>query len=215
MRALIIVILKPLIQILLKLFDRAVEFTAEGLPKEFVEDSTVEPFHKAVCPRRGNLRFSVLNIIELNKDLIGVDHGAPTVLSAIVGQNTFYPKRMPLVERQHPVIENIHSGLRQFGGVELAEGKGPKGVYHRLEINPANPLEGTHEKGILAEEVSWIGALYLPFSKAGVGFLQKLDLLLGELHVLAVLLLLEAKEPFVASLHVFLEPDIAHRAGAH
>ena len=121
---------------------------------------------------------------------------------------------MLLVERQDPVIENIHTGLRQFGSVKVTKGEGAIGVYHGLEINPANALEGSNKKGILAQDVSRIGTLYIPFPETRIGFFQKLYLFLGENDVLAVFFLLKAKEPFLTGLHVFLDPDIADRAGA-
>ncbi len=51
--------------------------------------------------------------------------------------------------------------------------------------------------------------------KAGIGFLQKADLLLGEVDILAVLLFFEPQEPFIACHEVFFYPDVADRAGAY
>jgi hypothetical protein len=96
--SLVIVIVNPLIQILLELFDGTIELAAEGLPKELIQDGAVEPLHKAVCPRGGDFRFSMRNIIELNKDLIGMDHRAPTVFSTIVGQDMLHLKALFPVE---------------------------------------------------------------------------------------------------------------------
>jgi len=157
----------------------------------------------------------MLNIIELQKNLIGVDHGPAAVLPTIVGQYMFHFKAMSFVERQYPIIEGIDSGLRELRSVELAKGKGTVGVHHRLQIDPADAFEGAHHEGILTQEIARVRALYLSFTEAGIGFLQKLYLFLGQFYLLAVLFLLKAQEAFITGFHVFLDPDIANRARAH
>jgi hypothetical protein len=57
-----------------------------------------------------------------------------------------------------------------------------------LKVDSANALEGADEKGILGEEVSWIGTLHLTLKETWVGFLQKFYLFFGEVYVLAALL---------------------------
>lgn len=62
----------------------------------------------------GHLGLSMLNIIELQEDLIGMDHRPPKVFPAIVGQYSFYLQIMSLIKRQDSIIEDIHSGLRKL-----------------------------------------------------------------------------------------------------
>jgi hypothetical protein len=215
MRSLVIVIMKPLIQILLEFFDGTIEFLAEGFPEKFIQDSAVESFHKTIGTGIAHLGPSVCDFVEFQKNLVRMDHWPTTIFPTVVCQDMFHIKALLPVEGEHLVIKDIHSGLREFGGVEFPEGKGAKGIYHGLKVDPANALEGAHKKGVLAQEISCVGALYLAFTEAWIGFLQKLDLFLGEFYVLAVFLLLKAKETFIAGLHVFLKPDVADRAGAH
>jgi hypothetical protein len=48
MRPLVVIALKPLIQVCLQFFYRNVEFFPESLPEEFIKNSSVEPLNKTV-----------------------------------------------------------------------------------------------------------------------------------------------------------------------
>jgi hypothetical protein len=147
--SLVVVIAKPLIQILLELFDRSIEFIPEGFPEELIQDSPVESFHEAIGAGSGHLAPSMLNVIEFQENLVRMNHGATTILPAVVGQDMLHLKALLRIEGKHPVIEDVHCGLRELGGVEFPEGKGSKGVHYGLKVDPANALKGTHKKGIL------------------------------------------------------------------
>jgi len=157
----------------------------------------------------------MLNIIELQEDLIGMNRRPPAVFPAIVSQYAFYLQIMSFVKGQDSIIEDIHSSLRKLRSVQLAKGKGAVGIHDGLKIDPSDALQGADQEGILAEEIAWVRALHPSFAEAGIGFLQKLDLFRRKLYILAVLYLLKAKEPLIASFQIVLEPDITNRAGTH
>jgi len=156
----------------------------------------------------------MLDLAELQEDLEGVDHRPPAVLSAVVCQDMLDRQPLDLVEGQHTVIQNIDGILWQLRGVELPKGKGTVGIDDGRHVNPADSFQGAYQERILREQVARVEALDLVFPEAGIGLLEEPDLFRGELDVLAVLLFLEAQEPFVLGLHVLLEPEVAHRAGA-
>jgi len=214
MRPLVIVVVKPLIQVRLEHLHRGIELLSEGLPEELVEDRPVEPLHEAVGPGPGHLGSTMLDLAELQKDLEGVDHRPPAVLSAVVRQDMLDRQPLGLVEGQHAIIQNIDGRLGKLRGVELPKGKGTVGIDNGLHVDPADPFQGAHQERILAEQVTRVEALDLALPEAGIGLLEEPDLLGGELDVLAVLLFLEAQEPLVLGLHALLEPEVAHRAGA-
>jgi hypothetical protein len=70
----------------------------------------------------------VLDIVEINKSLVKVDHGTTLVLPAVVDKDWFYRETMFLIERQNPIVKQIYGRLRSFGRVELREDKATSGV---------------------------------------------------------------------------------------
>lgn len=192
-----VIVLKPLIQVCLEFLHRGVELLPEGFPEELIEGGPVESLYEAVGPGSGHFGATVLDIVELQKDLVGMDHRPAAVLPAIVRQDMLDRQPLSLIEGQYPVIEKIDGRLRQFRGVKLPEGKGTIGIDDGLHVDPADAFEGTHHKRVLAQQVARIEALDFPLPEAGVGFLDEPDLLHSEFDVLAVLFLLKAKNSFV------------------
>lgn len=72
-----VVVVKPLIQVLLQLLDGSVKLGSEGFPEELIEDRAVEALYESVGPWSSYLRSSVRDIGEFQKDLIGMDMGLP------------------------------------------------------------------------------------------------------------------------------------------
>jgi hypothetical protein len=63
MRTLLVVVLKPLIQVRLEFLHRGVELLPEGLPKELVEAGPVESLHGAVGPWPVHVGAAVLDSV--------------------------------------------------------------------------------------------------------------------------------------------------------
>ena len=172
MRPLVIVVVKPLIQVRLEHLHRGIELLSEGLPEELVEDRPVEPLHEAVGPGPGHLGSTMLDLAELQKDLEGVDHRPPAVLSAVVRQDMLDRQPLGLVKGQYTVIQDI-DGRLQLRRVELPKGKGTIGIDDGLHVNPADPLQGAHQERVLAKQVARVEALDLALPEAGVGLLEE------------------------------------------
>jgi hypothetical protein len=113
MWALIVVMFHPLIKILLKLFQRAVELFSEGLTEELIQCGPVEPLNEAVRPWHCHLCFSVVNVIKLKKYLVRMNHRLAAIFPSVIREDMFDCKAVLLIKRQHSVIEHIHRRLRQ------------------------------------------------------------------------------------------------------
>ncbi len=134
----------------------------------------------------------MLDIVQLQEYLIWMNHRSPAVLTTIIREDVFHSDALRFMEGQHPVIEDIHGGLRGLGGVKLSKGKRPIGIDDGLEPDAADPFDPADMESVLGKEISWIRALYPALPETGIGLLQKPDLLFGEVHILAVLLFLQA-----------------------
>ncbi len=95
-----VVVFKPLIQILLELFGGSLEFVSEKL----VKHSAVESFYKSVGPGSSHLGSSVLDIGKFQEDLIGMDHRPAAVPSAVIREDMLNHEAMITEKGQYPVI---------------------------------------------------------------------------------------------------------------
>ena len=66
---------------------------------------------------------------------------------------------MLLEERQHPVIEQIHSRHRSLAIIELGKRHLAVRIDERLLIDPSHPLECSYIEGILGSTISGTLAL--------------------------------------------------------
>jgi len=62
--------MKPLVQVHLKLIHGSIEGVPESLTEKLVQDSPVEPFHETVGLWPCDLRFPVLDVMKLKEDLM-------------------------------------------------------------------------------------------------------------------------------------------------
>jgi len=72
------------IQIGLKLFRGRIKLFPECFTEKLVQDRPVEPLYESVGPGPGHLGPAMLDVIELQKDLIWMDHRPAAVFSAVV-----------------------------------------------------------------------------------------------------------------------------------
>jgi hypothetical protein len=157
----------------------------------------------------------MLDIIEFQEDLIGMDGSPATVLPAIVGQDMFHCEALGFIEGKDSIIEHIHRRLGKLRGIEFPEGKRPVGIHDRLEIDSTHSLDRADHEGILRKEISRIETLYLSLPETGIGLLQESYLFFGKVQILAVLLFFKAKEALILGFYVLFDPDIADRTGAY
>jgi hypothetical protein len=107
--------------------------------------------------------------------LVFVMLGQPTILRPAVRQHPAQRDRVLLVERQHPVVQEIGHGQRRLAIVELGQAHLGVGVEERLLVDPPHALERADIEGILRPAVARALALELP-----VRFLVGLGLLIDE-----------------------------------
>ena len=171
----IIVLMEPLIKVFLKFLYRSIELLPERFTEELIQDGPVKPLHEPIGSGPCRLRSPMLDVIELQKDLTRMDHRPPAVFPAVVREDVLNLQPLSLVERRNPVVKSIRRGLRKFGRIELPEGKRSVRIHNGLEVNPSNALQGTNHEGVLAKQISRIGALHMTLTKTGIGLLQKRD----------------------------------------
>lgn len=82
--------MEPSIQVFLKLFHRDIKFLPEGLPQKLIENGPIESLHETIGSGPRHLGSAVLDVIDIQEDLIGMDHGPPAVFTAIVRKNMFH-----------------------------------------------------------------------------------------------------------------------------
>ena len=214
MGSFIIIKMEPLIKVLLQLLHGSVESMAKRLPEKLIQGRPIESFYETICLWTGYTGSAMGNLIQPQEDLIRMEQRTAKVFPPVVRKNIFNRDALRGIERQNAIIENIDGRVGCLGGIEFAEGERLEGIDNGLEPDPANSLEPAHKEGVLAKKVARIGALDSSLPETGIGFFEESDLLFGQRQIGALSLFLQAQEAFIATLHVFLDPNIAHRAGA-
>ena len=128
----------PSIEIGLQLVDRSVDPLAERHPVELVEDGAMEALADAIGLRALGLGAGVVDILDREIELVFVAFAAAKFGSAI-GQHPAEPDTVLVVERHHPVIEDLGRGDRRLAIIELGTSDLAVGVDEGLLIDPADP----------------------------------------------------------------------------
>ena len=88
---------------------------------------------------------------------------------------------MLVVERHHPVVEDLGRGDRGLAVIELGEGDLGVGVDEGLLIDPPDALQRADIEGVLRAAIARALALELAMRLlVGLGLLERGDLGLGE-----------------------------------
>ena len=116
---------------------------------------------------------------------------------------------MTLIEKQHPIIENVSGSLLALARVKLAKSHAAIGIGHGLQIDSADAFQPAHVKGVLAQQIPGIVAFHMALGELRVSLLQQLDLLLGEFKALGHGFLLQAQKLLVFGFQALFEPHIA------
>ena len=87
MGAFCVVVMQPLVQIALQLFNALIQVLAECDLIKFLQDGLVEPLAYAVCLWMFDLGFGVVNIIDRHKQLVIMLVRPATEFSASVSQD--------------------------------------------------------------------------------------------------------------------------------
>ena len=164
----------PLIQIGLQGFDSFVELLAECDLIKLLQDCFVEAFANPVGLGRFNLGLGVVNVVDCQEELVVVFVDPAAVFGSAVGQNAQHRKVVFLMERQHPIVEQISRSYRRFGGVELGMCHLAIGVHIGLLIDPPDTLESANIERVLRAQIARVRGLNL-----ATGFIVQLLLLKG------------------------------------
>ena len=95
-------------------------------------------------------------------------------LGAAIGQHARQPDGVLVIERHHPIIEDLGRGDRGLAVIELGKGDFGIGVDKGLLTDPADTLQGADIEGVLGTAITGTFAL-----KLAVRFLVGLGLLEG------------------------------------
>lgn len=159
--ALVIVVMQPFIQIGLKRVDAIVELLAERDLIELLQNRLVEPFTDPVRLGRFDLGLGVVDVVDSQEELEIVLVDAPAIFRASVGHDPQHRQVMFLMERQHPIIEQISRRDRRLGGVELGMRDRAIGVHIGLLVDPPDALEGADIERVLAAQIARVGGFDL------------------------------------------------------
>ena len=207
MCALGVVMMEPCVQIGLKLVDALIQVLSERDLIEFLQDGFVEPLTDAVG-------LGVVNVIVGQEELIVMFVRLAAKLRAPVGQDTQHRQVMLLIERQHSIIEEISSGDRRLGGIELGMGHFAIGVDIGLLVHPTNALDGADIEGVLTAEIAGMGRFHLAAGLIVMLLLLKsLDLCLGQDDTVFSNLGLQRFQPILEVGKLMPQPDRADAEG--
>ena len=161
MRALVVVVMQPFIQIGLQRVDAVIELLAERDLVELLQDRLVEPLADAVGLGRLHLSLCVIDVVDRQEELEVVFVNAATIFGAAIRHDPQHRQVVFFVEWQHPVVEQVGRGDRRLGGVEFGMGHLAIGVHVGLLVDPANALEGADIERVLAAQITRMSGLNL------------------------------------------------------
>lgn len=142
MRAVVVVVDQPLIQIDLQFFDRAVDLAPECDLVKLLQDRLVKALANTVGLRMTDLGLRVLDVIQGQVELIVVRFRPAAVFRAAIGQHPDQPHALFLQEGQYPVIQHIGGSNRRLRGVELGCRPFRVGIDEGLLVNASHALDG-------------------------------------------------------------------------
>ena len=129
-----------MIEIGLQLGDAVVELLAEGNPVELVQHGLVEALANAIGLRALGLGAAVVDILDGQVELVLVPLRVAAVFAAAIGQHPAQRDAVFLVERQHPVVQQIGRGDGVLTVVELGEADLGVGIDEGLLVDAADPF---------------------------------------------------------------------------
>src|SRR6516225_640743 len=173
----------------------------------------MEALADAVGLRALGLGTAVIDILDRQVEFILVALAAAE-LGAAVGQHSRQPDAVLVVERDHPVVDDLGRGDRCLAVVELGKGELGVGVDEGLLVDPPDALQGADVEGVLRPAIAWALALELAVRLlVGLGLFERGDLRLGEQDAILRHLGLERLQAQLHRGQVVALPDAAHPAG--
>jgi hypothetical protein len=216
MFSLIVVLVKPDIQIVLQGWYRVVDLPAERDAVELVEHGLVKTLHDPVGLRRSCPGARVIDVLDGQVELIFVVLGITAVLGAPIRQHTQERYAVAVEEWHDAVVEQVGCWQRSLAIVELGECHLRVGVDERLLIDTAHTFEGADIKGALGTAVAGTFRFKLAvrflfqfgaFERGQLRFGQHKPFLGGSG--------LQRLEALVHGLEIVTQPDAAHALRRH
>jgi hypothetical protein len=96
----------------------------------------------------------------------------PAKFTPIIGQDHLNRQPFLSIEWQDAILNNHHSCLRLFGGVQKSKGIAAVGKHDYEQVDPPHTFEHADEKCVLGRHLSGLTALNLPLLEAGIGLLD-------------------------------------------
>ena len=152
---------EPLVEIGLQLGQAVVELLTERNPIELVEHRLVEALANSVRLRALGLGPAVVDILDREIQFVLVPLRVAAVLTAAIGEHPAERDGVLLIERQHPVIQQIRRGDRRLDVVKLGEADLGVGIDEGLLVDAAHSLQRADVKGILCAAITWAFAIEL------------------------------------------------------
>src|SRR5215469_10021266 len=125
MRPPMVVLDQPGIEISLQLLDAVVDLLAERDAIELIQYSAMEALTDSIGLRALGLGAAVINVLDREVELVFMALG-PAKLGAAIGQHARQPDTVLVIERHHPVVEDLGSRDRGLAVIEF--GKADLGV---------------------------------------------------------------------------------------
>ena len=125
----------PEIEVGLQVVDRGVDLLAEGDAVELIEHGFVEALDDAVGLRALGLGPGVVDVLDRQIELVFVAVVGPAIFGPAVGEHALQGNVVLLVERDHPVVEQVCGGERGLAVIELGEGDLGVGVDEGLLVD--------------------------------------------------------------------------------
>ena len=117
----LVVLGDPRIKVGLQLVDRAVDLFAERHAVELIQDGAMEALADSICLRALGLGAAVVDVLDCEIELVFMALGAAK-LSAAIGQHPRQSDAVLVVERHHPVVEDLGGGDRGLAIVQFRKG---------------------------------------------------------------------------------------------
>ena len=163
----------PSIKVGLQLVDGVIDLFTERHPIELIQDGAMEALADSIGLRALGLGAAVIDVLDREVELIVVAFTAAE-FGAPVSQHPRQPDTVLIIERHHPIIEDLGRGDRGLAVIELGKGDFGIGVDDGLLTDPADTLQGADIEGVLGTAITGTFAL-----KLAVRFLVGLGLLEG------------------------------------
>lgn len=173
MRPDLIELAHPEVEIGLQVLDGGVDFLAEGDAIKLIQHGLMEALDDAVGLRALGLGSGVVDVFDREIEFVFVSVVGSAIFGPPVGQHALQGNVVLLVERDHPVVEEVGGGQRRLSVVKLGEADLGVGVDEGLLVDASDAFQRADIEGVLGAAVT--GAFGDEFAVGllvGLGFFE-------------------------------------------